>query len=44
MLKYLSSYWFLPVAITLKYSFKSCFFRYFLVKYLRYLLEKGMED
>lgn len=44
ILKYLSSYWFLFVATTLRYSFKSCFLRYFLVKYFKYLLLKGTVD
>jgi len=44
ILKYLSWYVFFVVAMTLKNSFKSCFLRYFLVKYLRYLLESGIFD
>ena len=44
ILKYLSWYVFFVVAMTLRNSFKSCFLRYFLVKYLRYLLESGIFD
>ena len=44
MLKYLISYVFLSLAITYKNYLRLCFLRYFLVRYLRYLLENGTVD
>merc|ERR1719252_552728 len=41
MLKYRSSYEVLFGAITWRKSRSCCFFRYFFVRYFRYLLEKG---
>lgn len=40
--KYLNSYESFELATTLNQSLRLCFFRYFFVKYLKYLFEKGM--
>ena len=39
--RYLSSYFAFSVATTLRYSAILTFFKYFLVRYFKYLLEKG---
>ncbi len=42
MLKYLMVYAFFPVATTYKNSLRLCFFKYFFVKYFKYLFENAM--
>lgn len=44
MLKYLIWYVFLLLATTYKNYLKECFLRYFLVRYLRYLLDSGTPE